>query len=103
MPKPTLDQQQAKIDGLKQTLAEKSEGMEAAELRDLKKKIRRAQRKHHRGAVEAERIAAKPAKKDEKTEAKPEAKAEEPAAKPEAKAEEPAEEKKEEAGDTPAS
>ena len=100
MPKPTLDQQKALVEGLKNKLAEKGEGMEPAELRDLKKKIRRAQRKHQRTTVEVERIAAKAEKKEEKPAEKAE---EKPAEKAEAKAEEPAEESKEEAGDQPES
>jgi len=121
MPKPTLDQQKEQVEKLRKSLTEKGEGVEAAELRDLKKKIRRAQRKHHRTAVEASRNVAKPVEKAEaKAEAKPEVKAAAKAeAKPEVKAEakveekveekveakpeEPAEEKKEEAADQPES
>jgi hypothetical protein len=105
MPKPTLDQQKEQVEKLKKSLAEKGEGMEAAPLRDLKKKVRRAQRKHHLTTVEAGRRAVKPAEKVEvKAEAKPEVKVEVQAeVEAEVKPEAPAEEPKEEAADQPES
>jgi len=95
MPKPTLDQQKEQVEKLQNSLAEKGDGMEVVELREFKKKIRRAQRKHQRMAVEASRCVAKPVEKtEEKAEAKPAEKVEaKPVAKPEEKPEAKVEEK----------
>jgi hypothetical protein len=85
MPKATVDQLNAKTETLKTKLAEKGESMEGPEVRALKKKIRRIQRK--RRSLVASEARATAATKEKPATA--------PAAE-EKKEEETAEEKKEE-------
>lgn len=99
MPTPTAEVLQGKVEALKKKLAEKGESLGGPELRALKKKIRRTQRR--RRVILQGQPAAAPAKADEAAAAKPAAKVEEKPAekvaeKVEEKTEEPAEEKKEE-------
>jgi len=56
---------QKRLDALKKALAEKGEGMEPLERRKVRKRLRRAQRKQRRLAVEDARRAGKPGKEEE--------------------------------------
>jgi len=99
MPTPTAEVLRGKVEALKKKLAEKGESLGGPELRALKKKIRRNQRRR-RVMLQGQPVAA-PAKADEAAAAKPAAKVEDKVEakveeKTEEKTEEPAEEKKEE-------
>ena len=48
MPNVTVEQLKTKVGELKQQLAEKAEALQGVELRTLKKRLRRLQRKHRR-------------------------------------------------------
>jgi hypothetical protein len=69
MPVHTTERVEKRLSSLQEKLEKNRESLDPEKLRDLRKKIKRAQRKHHRLTVEADRKAAVAKKKAKESEA----------------------------------
>jgi predicted nucleic acid-binding Zn-ribbon protein len=65
MPMTTVDKLDARAKRLKKKIAEKGASLDPAKVRDLKKRVRRAQRRRRKLTAAAARVAGKAAKKSE--------------------------------------